>query len=48
VTATPAGYRQLAMVEGVLSGTCWTAPTLSHARLYLRNDQGAVVCLDIK
>ena len=47
VKASSQGYRELARAEGVLPGICWTAPTLSQGRLYLRNDKGSVRCLDL-
>ncbi len=44
--AEPGAYRELARAQ-VLGGTCWTAPVLSHGRLYLRNAKGELVCLDL-
>ena len=41
VEATPAGYREKANAE-VLSGKCWTAPTLANGRLYVRNEEEMV------
>lgn len=38
VEATPAGYREKGNAQ-VLSGKCWTAPTLANGRLYLRNEE---------
>ena len=32
----------------VLGEWCWTAPTLANGRIYCRNNQGDVVCLDVK
>ena len=29
----------------VLSGICWTPPTLSHGALYVRNEDGSLLCL---
>lgn len=43
--ATPAGYIEKASAK-VLSGLCWTAPTLAEGRLYLRNEE-EIVCLDM-
>jgi outer membrane protein assembly factor BamB len=45
VKATPEEYREVASVK-VLSGKCWTIPTLADGKLYLRN-QKEMVCLDI-
>jgi outer membrane protein assembly factor BamB len=45
VEATPEEYRQKATVE-ILQGKCWTEPTLSGGKLYLRN-QKEMLCLDL-
>lgn len=45
--ATPAGYKPAAKAQ-VLGGKCWTVPVLSGGRLYCRNWQGQVVCLDLR
>ena len=45
VEATPEAYRELAKVE-MLTGRCWTPPTVAHGKLYLRN-QDELVCLDV-
>lgn len=45
VEATPEGYREKGTVE-ILEGKCWTVPTLSGGRLYLRNEQ-EMVALDV-
>lgn len=44
--ATPAGFHEKGKVQ-VLQGRSWTAPVLSHGRLYLRNDQ-EMITLDVK
>jgi outer membrane protein assembly factor BamB len=41
VEATPEEYREKGREE-VLSGKCWTAPTLANGRLYLRNEEELV------
>ena len=43
--ATPAGYIEKASAK-VLSGLCWTVPTLATGRLYVRNET-EMVCLDM-
>ena len=43
--ATPAGYMEKASAK-VLSGLCWTAPTLAGGKLYVRNEE-EMVCLDM-
>jgi outer membrane protein assembly factor BamB len=32
----------------VLGGKCWTVPVLSNGRIYCRNAQGDLVCLDVR
>ena len=44
VEATPQDYREKGRTE-VLSGKCWTAPTVANGRLYLRNEE-ELVALD--
>ena len=43
--ATPGAYNELSRAQ-VLTGKCWTSPTLAHRKLYLRN-QEEIVCLDL-
>ena len=43
--ATPSAYNEVASAE-VLSGLCWTVPTLANGRLYARNEN-EMVCLDM-
>lgn len=38
VEATPEAYREKGRSQ-ILSGRCWTAPTLANGRLYLRNQE---------
>ena len=44
--ATPAGFHEKGKVQ-VLQGRTWTAPVLSHGRLYLRNDK-EMIALDVR
>lgn len=44
--ASPAGFKAIARAQ-VLGGKCWTAPTLSHGRIYVRNSKGDLVCVDV-
>jgi len=46
--AEPGGYREIARAGKLLGRTCWTMPVLSHGRIYCRNDQGELVCLDAR
>jgi len=32
----------------ILGGKCWTAPVLANGRLYARNSEGDVVCVDLR
>ncbi len=45
-TASPAGYNPTLRAP-VLSGRCWTVPTLSNGRLYCRNSAGDMVCVGV-
>lgn len=45
--ATPDGFKPVARAH-VLGGKCWTTPVLADGRLYCRNWQGQVVCLDLR
>lgn len=47
VEATPEAYRSLAHAK-ILTGRCWSTPSLADGRLYLRNAAGDVVCLDLR
>ena len=44
--ATPAGYKELARAK-VLTGRCWVVPVLADGRLYVRNNAGNLLCLDV-
>ena len=44
--ATPAGFQEKGKVK-VMEGKTWTAPVLSHGRLYLRDDDEMIV-LDVR
>ena len=43
--ATPAGYIEKSNAK-VLSGLCWTVPTLANGKLYVRNEE-EMICLDM-
>jgi outer membrane protein assembly factor BamB len=45
--AKPDAFKPLARAQ-VLGGRCWTAPVLSHGRIYCRNAKGDCVCLDVR
>ena len=44
---TPAAFKPLARAQ-VLGGRCWIVPVFADGRLYCRNLQGDLVCLDVK
>ncbi|QDT66534.1 PQQ-binding-like beta-propeller repeat protein [Calycomorphotria hydatis] len=45
--ARPDEYVQLAQTE-VHTGQCWTHPVLSHGRVFVRNSEGELVCIDVR
>jgi len=45
--ASPAPFAPISRAR-VLGEWCWTAPTLANGRIYCRNNQGEMVCLDVK
>lgn len=45
--ADPSSYKELAQMA-ILSGRCWSSPTLSNGRLYARNERGDMVCVDLR
>lgn len=44
--AKPDAFRPISKAK-VINGKCWTVPVLSHARLYLRDAAGDLLCLDL-
>ena len=44
--ATPGGFEDTARIQ-ILSGKCWTAPVLANAKIYARNTEGDLVCVDV-
>jgi outer membrane protein assembly factor BamB len=45
--ASPAGFKALSRAQ-VLTGKCWTAPVLSQGKIYCRNSNGDLVCIQAK
>ena len=43
--ASPTSYRELARAQ-VLGGHCWVAPAVADGKIYCKNNQGSLVCLD--
>lgn len=44
--ASPEGFKELASAQ-ILTGKCWTMPVLANGRVYARNAQGQLVCVDV-
>lgn len=44
--ADPGGFKPGRKFQ-VIDGKCWTVPVLANARLYARNAEGRVVCVDL-
>lgn len=47
VEARPDKYTEVARAQ-ITGGKCWTVPVLANGRLYVRNAQGTIVCVDVK
>jgi glucose dehydrogenase len=47
VAATPSRYQEISQAK-ILDGECWTHPVLSNGKIYARNHEGTLVCLDVK
>jgi outer membrane protein assembly factor BamB len=45
--ASPASFAPTARAK-VIGGKCWTVPVLANGRIYCRNAEGQVVCLDVR
>lgn len=45
--ATPERYKELSRAH-VLGGRCWTPPVLCEGRIYCRNADGDLICLDVR
>ncbi len=45
--ASPDKFTELASAQ-ILMGKCWTVPVLSNGRLYARNADGNLVCVDLR
>ena len=44
--ASPEGFKELSSAQ-ILSGKCWTSPVLANGRIYARNADGRLVCVDV-
>jgi len=45
--ASPKGFEELASAQ-ILQGKCWTVPVLANGRIYARNADGQLVCVDVR
>lgn len=45
--ATPTAYKEIAAAQ-VVSGHCWAMPILADGRIYVRDADGHLVCLDVR
>ena len=44
--ASPGGFKDLSSAQ-ILTGKCWTVPVLANGRIYARNANGQLVCVDV-
>ena len=44
--ASPEGFKELASKQ-ILTYQCWTVPVLANGRIYARNTEGKLVCVDV-
>jgi len=44
--ASPEEFRELASAQ-ILTGKCWTVPVLANGKIYARNADGQLVCIDV-
>ena len=45
--ASPKGFKELASAQ-ILKGKCWTVSVLANGRIYARNADGQLVCVDVR
>ena len=45
--ASPEAFQPISRAQ-VLGGRCWTVPVLANGRIYARNAEGGMVCLDVR
>lgn len=43
--ASPDGFKEISSAQ-ILKGKCWTVPVLANGRIYARNADGDLVCID--
>ncbi len=45
--ASPKGFKELSSAQ-ILTGKCWTVPVLANGRIYARNADGQLICIDVR
>jgi outer membrane protein assembly factor BamB len=46
--ASSTAYTELARTKVFTEGACWNGPVFSDGRVYVRNEKGTLVCLDLR
>jgi outer membrane protein assembly factor BamB len=46
--ASPTAYTEIARAKIFSAGACWNGPVLCDGRIYARNEEGTLVCLDVR
>ncbi|MGO9110230.1 MAG: PQQ-binding-like beta-propeller repeat protein [Thermoguttaceae bacterium] len=46
--ASPTAYTEIARAKVFSAGACWNSPVLCDGRIYARNENGSLVCLDVR
>ena len=46
--ATSEGYQEISRFRALDEGDCWSVPVLLDGRIYCRNSQGDLVCVDVR
>ena len=46
--ASPTAYTEIGRAKIFSTGDCWNGPVLSDGRIYVRNENGTLVCLDLR
>lgn len=47
VATNPNRYQEMSRVK-ILDGSCWTDPVLANGKIYARNHEGTLICVDVK
>jgi outer membrane protein assembly factor BamB len=46
--ASPVAYTEIARATVFSVGACWNGPVLCNGRIYVKNENGTLVCLDVR